>query len=145
MVKTSLFQFHKGTIKTCLIFHRWCRISNFNSIKVRLKHAFFNSYPDSFEIFQFHKGTIKTRFLHVLIWIVNNFNSIKVRLKPVKSKAYTPEDSIGLRVQRYKKSSEKCRCLKIFFLRPYDNLPIYGGFNKSKNTFGGFAELKTAK
>lgn len=33
----------------------------------------------------------------------------------------------------------------IFFLRPYDNLPIYGGFNKSKSTFGGFAELKTAK
>lgn len=23
----------------------------------------------------------------------------------------------------------------IFFLRPYDNLPIYGGFNKSKSTF----------
>lgn len=23
--------------------------------------------------------------------------------------------------------------------------PIYGGFNKSKNSFGGFAELKTAK
>ena len=95
----------------------------FNSIKVRLK-------------------------LHELpALLVSNahFNSIKVRLKPVKSKAYTPEDSIGLRVQRYKKSSEKCRCLKIFFLRPYDNLPIYGGFNKSKNTFGGFAELKTAK
>ena len=52
---------------------------------------------------------------------------------------------MGLWVQRYKKSSEKCRCLKIIFLRPYDNLPIYGGFNKSKNTFGGFAELKTAK
>lgn len=33
----------------------------------------------------------------------------------------------------------------IFFLRPYDNLPIYGGFNKSKSTFGGFAEPKTAK
>lgn len=33
----------------------------------------------------------------------------------------------------------------IFFLWPYDNLPIYGGFNKSKNTFAGFAELKTAK
>ena len=95
--------------------------------------------------FQFHKGTIKTLVSRVGDKPYQNFNSIKVRLKPVKSKAYTPEDSIGLRVQRYKKSSEKCRCLKIFFLRPYDNLPIYGGFNKSKNTFGGFAELKTAK
>ena len=34
---------------------------------------------------------------------------------------------------------------KDIFLRSYDNLPIYGGFNKSKNTFGGFVELKTAK
>ena len=33
----------------------------------------------------------------------------------------------------------------IYFRPLYDNLPIYGGFNKSKNTFGGFAELKTAK
>ena len=97
--------------------------ADFNSIKVRLK-LFVVGHKVLFAFY---------------------FNSIKVRLKPVKSKAYTPEDSIGLRVQRYKKSSEKCRCLKIFFLRPYDNLPIYGGFNKSKNTFGGFAELKTAK
>ena len=73
------------------------------------------------------------------------FNSIKVRLKPVKSKAYTPEDSIGLRVQRYKKIFRKMSMPKDIFLRSYDNLPIYGGFNKSKNTFGGFVELKTAK
>lgn len=33
----------------------------------------------------------------------------------------------------------------IFLLRSYDNLPIYGGFNKSKSTFGGIAEPKTAK
>ena len=33
----------------------------------------------------------------------------------------------------------------IFFLRSYDNLPIYGGFNKSKSIFGGFAEPKTTK
>lgn len=34
---------------------------------------------------------------------------------------------------------------KDIFLRPYDNLPIYGGFNKSKNTFGGFAEPRNGK
>ena len=120
------------------------RLYDFNSIKVRLKLEVTIKLV-FLHRFQFHKGTIKTLISVHLMSLVSNFNSIKVRLKPVKSKAYTPEDSIGLRVQRYKKSSEKCRCLKIFFLRPYDNLPIYGGFNKSKNTFGGFAELKTAK
>ena len=117
------FQFHKGTIKTL----------STKSVSITTKG------------FQFHKGTIKTFTPWAPAEGIPYFNSIKVRLKPVKSKAYTPEDSIGLRVQRYKKNSEKCRCLKIFFLRSYDNLPIYGGFNKSKNTFGGFAELKTAK
>ena len=38
-----------------------------------------------------------------MVWKVlvtlNYFNSIQVRLKPVKSKAYTPEDSMGLWVQ----------------------------------------------
>jgi hypothetical protein len=52
---------------------------------------------------------------------------------------------MGLWVQRYKKIFRKMSMPKDFFLRPYDNLPIYGGFNKSKSTFGGFAELKTAK
>ena len=33
----------------------------------------------------------------------------------------------------------------IFFLLFYDNLPIYGGLNKSKSTFGGFAKPKTEK
>ena len=43
------------------------------------------------------------------------FNSIKVRLKPVKSKAYTPEDSIGLRVQKYKKIFRKMSMPKDIF------------------------------
>lgn len=34
---------------------------------------------------------------------------------------------------------------KDIFLRPYDNQPIYGGFNKSKNTFGVFPNLETEK
>lgn len=55
------------------------------------------------------------------------------------------EESIGLRVQRYKKSSEKMSMPKDIFLRPYDNLPIYGGLNKSKNTFGGFSEPRNGK
>ena len=68
-----------------------------------------------------------------------HFNSIKVRLEPIEATTKKPIHTVGLWVQRYKKYSEKCRCLKIFFLRSYDNLPIYGGFNKSKSTFGGFA------
>ena len=138
------FQFHKGTIKTVLLIQMLLLFLHFNSIKVRLKRMAAGIFYEYVQ-FQFHKGTIKTKSLSCLCESPCYFNSIKVRLKPVKSKAYTPEDSIGLRVQRYKKSSEKCRCLKIFFLRPYDNLPIYGGFNKSKSTFGGFAELKTTK
>ena len=34
-------------------------LSYFNSIKVRLKHKYFEKYP-SRSRFQFHKGTIKT-------------------------------------------------------------------------------------
>ena len=75
-------------------------------------------------IFQFHKGAIKT---------------------PLSLGRRCPKNLWVCGCKDTKKSSEKCRCLKIFFLRPYDNLPIYGGFNKSKSTFGGFAELKTAK
>ena len=33
----------------------------------------------------------------------------------------------------------------IFFLQSYDNLPIYGGFNKSKSSFGVFVGSKSCK
>lgn len=33
----------------------------------------------------------------------------------------------------------------IFFLRSYDNLPIYGGFNKSKSNFWRFCRTKNDK
>ena len=66
---------------------------DFNSIKVRLK-------------LRIHKKNIKAYYY---------FNSIKVRLKPVKSKAYTPEDFIGLRVQKYKKNFRKMSMPKDIF------------------------------
>ena len=84
-----LFQFHKGTIKTSLAEVRQSNISDFNSIKVRLKLATYTRSPFS-NVFQFHKGTIKTSFCIENNSSVLNFNSIKVRLKPVKSKAYKP-------------------------------------------------------
>ena len=78
---TSLFQFHKGTIKTMSLPIKMVLVLNFNSIKVRLKPATFQplSFPSpdfnsikvrlkpaviktimSISVFQFHKGTIKT-------------------------------------------------------------------------------------
>ena len=55
-------------------------VSDFNSIKVRLKQG---GWPSLVALppFQFHKGTIKTR-LHICAPLVPSyFNSIKVRLK----------------------------------------------------------------
>ena len=57
---TIEFQFHKGTIKTLLLLTIYLIFNNFNSIKVRLKHAnVYHSFLSYYE-FQFHKGTIKT-------------------------------------------------------------------------------------
>ena len=56
----SLFQFHKGTIRTQGKLLAGCLSGNFNSIKVRLEH----------NIDVVHET------------IIMNFNSIKVRLEP---------------------------------------------------------------
>ena len=61
----TLFQFHKGTIKTIILQMQ-------NNILMK---------------FQFHKGTIKTSTDHVLSAHIINFNSIKVRLKHLKKTA----------------------------------------------------------
>ena len=77
-----VFQFHKGTIRTCLTLSKvMTQLSNFNSIKVQLERAssaalmlatsYFNSIKVQLEqfcwtcicstiSFQFHKGTIRT-------------------------------------------------------------------------------------
>ena len=57
--------------------------SDFNSIKVRLKHSCVAVRPYSVQ-FQFHKGTIKTNPRTMQQMRQRNFNSIKVRLKPFK-------------------------------------------------------------
>ena len=55
-----LFQFHKGTIRTVLLFLPVPILSHFNSIKVRLElHERYYQYIQHLE-FQFHKGTIRT-------------------------------------------------------------------------------------
>ena len=73
-------------------------------------------------LFQFHKGTIKTHLnTEKNVFVHNGISSAKIQ----------------------KILLNKCRCLMIIFLRPYDNLPIYGGFNKSKSTFGVFVGSKS--
>ena len=59
MTEGQRFQFHKGTIKTRLLWR---------------------SFPQ-FIAFQFHKGTIKTGYAENGEEAYKNFNSIKVRLK----------------------------------------------------------------
>ena len=90
----------------------------FNSIKVRLELKLSTDTTAVLAQFQFHKGTIRT---------------------PLNLRRRCPQNLWVCECKDTKKSSEKCRCIKIFFLQPYDNLPIYGGLNKSKSTFGVFA------
>ena len=62
----TLFQFHKGTIKTNYEKNLSIRQTNFNSIKVRLKQGI-NNATQTFIAFQFHKGTIKTECCRELL------------------------------------------------------------------------------
>ena len=80
MALGTLFQFHKGTIKTMMAACDTMSISHFNSIKVRLKRIGGFTINSSY-IFQFHKGTIKTICFVSLLSFQSHFNSIKVRLK----------------------------------------------------------------
>ena len=61
----SIFQFHKGTIKTLILNALSALIIDFNSIKVRLKLNI-NGNVQYVLTFQFHKGTIKTFFSRVV-------------------------------------------------------------------------------
>ena len=58
----SVFQFHKGTIKTNDLIGQAFFYLYFNSIKVQLKHGRTIFLPTE-NSFQFHKGTIKTTTL----------------------------------------------------------------------------------
>ena len=59
-MSTTIFQFHKGAIRTTNMGIVEYRCANFNSIKVRLEpqcQAECEVHPQ----FQFHKGAIRTR------------------------------------------------------------------------------------
>ena len=100
----SIFQFHKGSIKTVSFSTAGANLLNFNSIKVRLRlgcRFVVVDWPMRFQFhkgsiktvvpsfarlkqlkFQFHKGSIKTRKVLQLFRMQPHFNSIKVRLRP---------------------------------------------------------------
>ena len=55
------FQFHKGTIRTCLFIRHYALVLHFNSIKVRLELSGSQASYYNQMAFQFHKGTIRTK------------------------------------------------------------------------------------
>ena len=112
---------------------------NFNSIKVRLEPEKDNVVSSSL-LFQFHKGTIRTEVLTVPQTGVGRFQFHKGTIRtPLNLRHKCPYIKWVCECKDTKILQKKCRCLMIFFLRSYDNLPIYGGLNKSKSTFVGFA------
>ena len=74
------FQFHKGTIKTVVCLHGGKVVWDFNSIKVQLRLERMERRKDRRTIFQFHKGTIKTAVMTNRTFVLRYFNSIKVQL-----------------------------------------------------------------
>ena len=56
----SLFQFHKGTIRTRILAVILIKFLDFNSIKVQLELWQFGICDSKRTKFQFHKGTIRT-------------------------------------------------------------------------------------
>ena len=64
-----------------------------------------------------------------------NFNSIKVRLKPIVLNMYISENTIGLRVQRYKKCFEKMSMWDNIFYAVLRQLPYFKGFQYVKEQF----------
>ena len=76
----SVFQFHKGTIKTSSAPYITATDINFNSIKVQLKR--FTAFVTlTFDNFNSIKVQLKPTILSLLLNVLLHFNSIKVQLK----------------------------------------------------------------
>ena len=77
----SVFQFHKGTIRT----HAYIRLDRCDSLfqfhkgTIRTIEEF--AIADPVAKFQFHKGTIRTSYHNDIQHYKVHFNSIKVRLE----------------------------------------------------------------
>ena len=77
---STIFQFHKGTIRTSALLPASSLVVNFNSIKVRLERQGWRAGSPA-SPFQFHKGTIRTADADTCEQVEAHFNSIKVRLE----------------------------------------------------------------
>ena len=75
------FQFHKGTIKTCICLKRIVTWWEFQFHKGTIKTLKQAAEGSGDGVFQFHKGTIKTLDYWLNQKVQKYFNSIKVRLK----------------------------------------------------------------
>ena len=79
--RAGIFQFHKGTIKTKI--HIWDSSinSDFNSIKVQLRHKTIHVKMNRCPYFNSIKVQLRQIIPLILLLICSNFNSIKVQLR----------------------------------------------------------------
>ena len=84
---SALFQFHKGTIRTCIPSRTLYVKLYFNSIKVQLEPQGLLRTTLAIR-FQFHKGTIRTLGYSISKGSVFYFNSIKVQLELISRSVF---------------------------------------------------------
>ena len=77
----SIFQFHKGTIRTASTVSLALRKCKFQFHKGTIRTQKGDNNSVICILFQFHKGTIRTKMVLSPLWDIQYFNSIKVRLE----------------------------------------------------------------
>ena len=77
----SIFQFHKGTIKTCEDPRKTLRVQNFNSIKVQLRRSVYRSIGSQMVYFNSIKVQLRPLLERQRLYTDADFNSIKVQLR----------------------------------------------------------------
>ena len=75
------FQFHKGTIRTCLLSLLIWQLRNFNSIKVQLEQSSLTQISRGFSYFNSIKVQLEHLSLNAFDNLDSHFNSIKVQLE----------------------------------------------------------------
>ena len=92
----TIFQFHKGTIRTSGQAESLNSAENFNSIKVRLERILRTSH----KVVEIDFNSIKVRLEHYEgmenFWQWTNFNSIKVRLEHDGNLTSYPDSLISI-------------------------------------------------
>ena len=112
---STVFQFHKGTIRTSHALPTDTPSSHFNSIKVRLERAAVGDGQRGGR-FQFHKGTIRTKPRSWPTATLLNFNSIKVRLELCRSNSM---QDITIYFNSIKVRLEQCSTASEAYIQPF--------------------------